>query len=118
MGDFTIELKQLYFFSFHGMYEEERRVGGEFSVDLFIKYTSDNAITCIDETINYALLYKIVKEEMIIPRDLLETIAQSIVEMIFRTYPIVKEIEVYIEKKHPPIKGFAGSVGVRLKKRF
>jgi 7,8-dihydroneopterin aldolase/epimerase/oxygenase len=119
MSEFIIELKQLYFFSFHGLYEEEQKVGGEFSVDLIVKYIGgNNDITAIGETINYATLYEIVKKEMNQPRDLLETIAQSIAERIHKAFPIVKEMEICIEKKHPPIIGFAGSVGVRYKKQF
>lgn len=119
MSEFTIELKRLYFYSFHGLYEEERKVGGEFSVDLFVKYIGgENNITDIGETINYATLYEIVKTEMKLPRDLLETIAKSIVERIHKKFPIVKEMEICIEKKHPPIISFAGSVGVRLKMQF
>jgi dihydroneopterin aldolase len=119
MSEFIIELKQLYFFSFHGLYEEERKVGSEYSVDLFAKYSAgENIIATIKETVNYATLYDIVKAEMNYPRDLLETVAQSIAEKIHQSFPIVNEIEISIEKKHPPIIGFAGSVGVRFKDQF
>jgi len=119
MSEFTIELKDLYFFSYHGLHEEERIVGGEFSVDLFAKYISgENTITIIEETINYAILYEIVKIEMNQPRDLLETLAQSITERIQIKFPVIKEIEIRIVKKHPPITGFAGTVGVCFKKQF
>ena len=119
MSEFTIELKQLYFFSFHGLYEEERKVGGEFSVDLFVKYMGgENNIISIEETINYATLYEIVKNEMNQPRDLLETVAQSIADRIHKTFSTVKEIEIRIEKKNPPIINFYGNVAVRLTKRY
>jgi dihydroneopterin aldolase len=118
MSEFTIELKQLYFFSFHGLYEEERKVGGEFSVDLFVKYIREQNVSNIEETVNYAILYEIVKTEMNQPRDLLETITQSIAEKIHQAFPIAKEMEICIQKKHPPIIGFTGTVGVRLRKQF
>ena len=38
MGEFTIELRGLQFYSFHGLYEEEKKVGGEFIVDVFEKF--------------------------------------------------------------------------------
>ena len=34
MGEFIIELKGLQFYSFHGLYAEEKKVGGEFVVDV------------------------------------------------------------------------------------
>jgi dihydroneopterin aldolase len=116
MSEFIIELKQLYFFSFHGLYEEERKVGGEFVVDLFVKYPEEKQITSLSQTINYAALYAIIKEEMNQPKDLLETLAQSIAEKIHTAYPSVNEIDIRIEKKNPPIVGFVGSVAVSFKK--
>jgi dihydroneopterin aldolase len=119
MSEFTIELKQLYFFSFHGVYEEERKVGGEFIVDLLVKYSpGDKKISSISDTINYTTLYEIVKTEMNIPRNLLETIAQAIAENIHLTFPSAKEIEIRIEKKNPPIINFSGRVAVKFKKQF
>lgn len=116
MGEFTIELKGLQFFSFHGLYEEEKLVGGEFVVDLSLKFSENNTITSIEQTVNYAALYSLIKVEMNQPRELLETLAQSIADKIFIAYPSVKEIDIRIEKKNPPITGFIGSVAVRWKK--
>jgi dihydroneopterin aldolase len=119
MGEFTIELRDLWFFSFHGLYEEERKVGGEFIVDVFTKFSADeNKVTSIDETINYASIYSIVKEEMKQPKGLLETLAQSIAEKIYTQYALLKEIEIRIEKKNPPIVGFVGSVAVKYHKSY
>ena len=119
MGEFTIELRSLWFFSFHGLYEEEKKVGGEFIVDVFAKFpTGKNNISSIDETINYAALYAIVKTEMNQPRELLEILAQSIAEKIHTQYVSLKEIEIRIEKKNPPITGFVGSVAVRYHKSY
>jgi len=119
MGEFTIELNKLVFFSFHGLYEEEKKVGCEFIVDLFAKYTSDKkTISSIDETVNYTTLYEIVKTEMNRSRDLLETIACSIAEESMKSLPQIKEIEIRIEKKNPPIVGFTGSVAVKFKKQI
>jgi len=119
MGEFTIELKNLQFFSFHGLYEEEKKAGGEFVVDVFAKFPAGkNNVTSIDETINYSALYVIVKEEMSQPRELLETLAQSIVEKIHTRYSSLKEIEIRIEKKNPPIIGYTGSVAVKYRQSY
>ena len=119
MSEFTIELKQICFYSFHGVYQEEKKVGGEFVIDLSVKYTSgESLIDSIKQTVNYASLYEIVKAEMNQPRELLETITQSIAEKIHMTFPIVKEIEIRIEKKNPPIANFNGNVAVTYRKMF
>ena len=117
MGEFTIELRDLQFFSFHGLYEEEKKVGGEFVVDAFAKFPAEgHDLTSINETVNYAALFAIIKDEMGRPRELLETIAQSIAERIYAKYTVIKEIEIRIEKKRAPIVGLNGSVAATYKK--
>ncbi|GEM_PF-75220 len=118
MGEITIELKDLQFYSFHGLYEEEKLAGGEFVVNLSVKLYENNTITSIEQTVNYAALYSLVKEEMSQPRELLETLAQSIAAKIHNAYSSVKEIDICIEKKNPPITGFTGSVAVRWKREY
>jgi dihydroneopterin aldolase len=119
MSEFTIELRNLWFFSFHGLYEEEKKVGGEFVVDAFAKFPAeDHDLTSINETVNYAALFAIIKDEMDKPRELLETIAQSIAEKIYAKYSVIKEIEIRIEKKKAPIVGLNGSVAAKYRKVY
>jgi dihydroneopterin aldolase len=119
MGEFTIELRDLQFYSFHGLYEEEKTAGGEFVVDVRAKFPAEgHALRSIDQTVNYAALFVIVKEEMDKPRELLETIAQSIAEKIYAKYNLIKEVEIRIEKKRAPIVGLNGSVAASYKKVY
>ena len=119
MGEFTIELRGLQFYSFHGLYEEEKKVGGEFVVDVWAKFPAeDNRLKSINETVNYAALFAIIRDEMNHPRELLETIAQSIAEKIYAKYGVLKEVEIRIEKKKAPIVGLNGSVAASYRKTF
>jgi dihydroneopterin aldolase len=119
MGEFTIELRNLQFYSFHGLYEEEKKSGGEFVVDVWAKFPAeDHILTSIDETVNYAALFEIIKKEMDQPRELLETIAQSIAEKIYAKYNVIKEVEIRIEKKKAPIAGLNGSVAAGYRKVY
>ena len=118
-SEFTIELKSVIFFAFHGLHDEERKTGNEYEVDLAVKYIADGKkITKIDETINYVRLFEIVKQEMGQPRNLLETVAISITEKIQEQFSQVKEVVVRINKKNPPIINFSGSVAVIYTQRF
>lgn len=117
MGEFTIELRNLQFYSFHGLFEEEKKAGGEFVVDVWAKFPAeDHALKSIDETVNYAALFTIIKDEMSQPRELLETIAQSIAEKIYAKYNVIKEVGIRIEKKKAPIVGLNGSVAASYRK--
>jgi len=119
MSEFTIELRGLEFFSFHGLFEEEKKAGGEFVVDVIAKFPAqDHKLTSIKETVNYAALFDIVKEEMNQPRELLETIAQAIAEKIYAKYAVIREIEIRIEKKKAPIVGISGTVAAGYRKVY
>lgn len=119
MGEFTIELRGLQFYSFHGLYDEEKKIGSEFVVDVFAKFpATSHSLTSIDETVNYAAIFEIVKKEMEQPRELLETIAQSMAEKIYNKYSVIKEIEIRIEKKKAPIVGLNGSVAAKYLKTY
>lgn len=115
----TIELTSLRFFAKHGLFAEEQKIGNEFEVDLFVSY--DPGAELIDElaeTVNYASLYEILKDEMQKPRELLETFVMETTELLHTTYPTIKKIELSLSKLNPPIAKFTGKVGVRYKKDF
>ena len=115
----TIELHQLRFFSFHGLYAEEKKTGNEFEVNLTVSYMPPpGLITGIEETVNYTKLSELVKEEMQKPRDLLETLVMEITGLIHSSFPQVKKVEIAVTKLHPPITQFTGTVGVRYQKEF
>jgi len=116
-GLLTIELKQLRFFAFHGLYAEEKKIGNEFEVSLSIIYSPATVvITELADTVNYVNLYELVKKEMQKPRELLETLAMEITEHIYASLPHIKKVEISITKLHPPIAKFVGSVGVKYEK--
>ena len=119
MGIMTVELKELRFYAFHGLYGEEKKTGNEFEVSLCIDFDPvETVITNIAVTVNYARLYEIVKTEMQKPRALLETLAMEIVESIHVSFPQINKADISIKKLHPPIIQFSGNVGVRYQKEF
>lgn len=119
MGEFIIELKGLQFYSFHGLYDEEKKIGGEFVVDVLATLdSSHHEVSSIEETVNYAEVFAIIKTEMNQPRELLETLTQSIAEKIHSKFSSIKEIEVRVEKKVPPIVGFTGTVAATYRNTF
>lgn len=118
-SEFTIELKGVRFFAFHGVYQEERQAGNEYLVDLSVKYRSGaKGVNKIADTVNYEKLFEILKQEMQQPRDLLETLATSIIEKIREQFPQVKETIISIQKKNPPMTNFSGNVAVTFKKSY
>jgi 7,8-dihydroneopterin aldolase/epimerase/oxygenase len=106
-----IELSNLLFHGFHGVHEEESKTGGDYEVDLCV-YLEPRGIPVrhMDETIDYTLLYQLVKQRMERPTRLLETLATEIAQEILSTYQNAEEVSVKIKKLNPPIPFFNGNV--------
>ena len=114
--EFEICLKDLRFYAYHGVFEEERKTGNEFKINLsvFISYNEKIDSDDLASTVSYADLYEIINEEMQIPRSLLENLALRIVKRVTKDFPMVKRGRIEIEKVHPPIPGMLGSAFVAL----
>jgi 7,8-dihydroneopterin aldolase/epimerase/oxygenase len=118
-GHFTIELNSIRFFAEHGMYEEEKRVGNEFEVDVSIACKSPRKIiTSIEQTVNYAEVYGILQEEFAQRKFLLETVAMKVADKLKHQFPEIESVKISIRKLNPPITNFSGSVGITYSKTF
>jgi dihydroneopterin aldolase len=115
---FTIHLNNLQFFSFHGIHEEERILGNEFEVNVTLSFIANGYITTLEQTINYATVYEIIKQRMHTATPLLETLVQDLTEEIRAFDKRIKSVSVSVEKKNPPIPNMDGSVSVHYKKDF
>jgi dihydroneopterin aldolase len=102
-----IELKKMIFYAYHGATEQERIVGNTFRVDLKIFLDLSIAIGSdkLENTLNYADIYNLVKEEMATPSHLLEHIAGRIVGKIKLCYPDISTVHIRLAKINPPVGG-------------
>ena len=115
----TVQLHDLQFHAYHGIHEEEKILGNDYLVNCSLQfYESAPVIRHIDETINYAFIYEVIKARMSTPTPLLETVAMEIGNQIVKKYKDLKSIDVSIKKKYPPIESICGSVGVTWHKIF
>jgi 7,8-dihydroneopterin aldolase/epimerase/oxygenase len=115
---FTIHLHHLNFFSFHGVHEEERILGGAYEVNIDINFSAKAAITALEQTIDYVGIYELIKQQMNQPTALLETLAQNMAEAIHTFNTLTEAVTISIKKLHPPIENFQGLVGVSYTKKF
>ena len=117
-GVITVKLKKLRFYGFHGLYLEEKKIGAEFDISLEVSFSPPGKVTSLDETIDYAKLYHLVKDEMQKPRELLETLAMEITTLIHLSFAQVKKIDIAIAKLHVPVSGFSGEAVVKYSKEY
>ena len=111
-----IYLDEVRFYAFHGVMPQETQVGGEFLVSLRVGYPIQGAMETDDvaDTLNYAELFQLVKQQMDIPSKLLEHVAGRIVKAIHEQFPQVSSIHLRITKKNPPMGADAAGAGVEL----
>ena len=109
-------LRGVRFYAFHGVMPQERKVGGEFLVDLRVGYPIEAAMQSDDvtNTLNYAELYQLVKREMDIPSQLLEHVAGRITRQISEQFPQVSSIDLKITKVNPPMGADCDGAGVEV----
>lgn len=101
------------------MYEEEKRVGNEFEVDVSIACQSPKkAVTSIVQTIDYAEVYRILQEEFGKRQFFIETVAMKVADKLQHQFPEIETIKISIRKLNPPITNFSGSVGITYSKSF
>lgn len=96
----TIELTGLRFFGHYGLYPVEAKWNTEIIVDLSIEMKSNiKANYQLQDTIDYAELYKIIEIEMKEEHELLETIANKLARAIKKFDERIELCKVRLSKK-------------------
>ena len=104
------------FYAYHGVMEQEQVVGNNFCVSLKLEADIINSTEtdCLDDTISYADVSKLVQNEMIIPSKLLEHVAGRIYRILKSSFPKITKLEVKVYKQNPPGCGETERAGVVL----
>ncbi|MEO6188131.1 MAG: dihydroneopterin aldolase [Ginsengibacter sp.] len=114
-----VQLHELKFHAFHGIFEEEKILGNDYVVNASAEFhEAESVITSIHHTINYVEIYRIIKIRMEEPTPLLETLLMQIGNDIYKTFPEARSIHISIQKMHPPIEGMEGSAIVSYHKEY
>ena len=110
LSDAQITLRGLTFFAFHGVLPEERQQGNRFVVDLVLEADISRAVCTdnLDDTVNYAEVYEVVRREMVVPSQLLEHVCGRIATALLDAFAPLQRVRVSVTKRNPPIEG-AGS---------
>ena len=110
----SIRLNKMKFYAFHGVMEQEQKVGNTYIIDLKLYTDLSNASETdnLQDTINYAEIYNIVKTEMEIPSKLLEHVAGRILRKIKTVFPLIEKVEICLAKERPPMGGEVESAAV------
>lgn len=111
-----IFLENISFYAYHGVLPQETVVGNEFLVNLKLKVNVEHAAQTdeIENTVSYADVYDVLKEEMIIPSKLLEHVCGRMAKRLFDEFPAIDELNIKLSKRHPPMSADIDSAGVEM----
>lgn len=111
-----VSLEGMEFYARHGYYEEERKIGNKYSVDVHLEVDFTNAAEHdqLGGTVNYEKVYELVAEVMNVDAMLLEHLAGKMVHSLRGNFPQVQKVTVEISKYNPPIKGLCRRARVTL----
>ncbi|MCG8701164.1 MAG: dihydroneopterin aldolase [Bacteroidales bacterium] len=100
-------LEELEFHAFHGVMPEENKIGAKYLVTAIIKADLSKAMISddISDTVNYQVIFDLIKEEMKIKSKLIEHVGGRIVNRILDDCSKVESIELTITKMAPPVNG-------------
>lgn len=109
-------LKNLRFKAYHGVLPQERVVGNDYVLDLRIGYPLEQAIQSdgVEDTLNYAEVFSLVREEMKKPSALLEHVAGRIADVLQQTFPKITSIDLKLTKVNPPMGADCDGAGVEI----
>ncbi len=114
-----IKVENIRVYAFHGCLKEETKIGSDYRIDLKVKANLKTSAESdeLAHTIDYVLLNNIVVEEMAIASKLLETVAQRILNRIFKEDVLVSKATVSVSKLNPPIGGDVEAVTIKMTKK-
>lgn len=113
----AICLKGMAFFGRHGALPEENALGQRFYIDvkLFLPLAEAGRSDCLSDTVNYAVVYEIVRAVAEEERySLIERLAGEINQRVLSAFPAVLEIETTVHKPSAPVSGVLEDVSVTL----
>ncbi|XP_031482192.1 dihydroneopterin aldolase 1-like [Nymphaea colorata] len=110
-------LRGLMFHGFHGVLEEEKKLGQKFLVDIdaYLELQKAGDTDNLDDSVSYADIYNLAREVVEGPSfNLLESVATKIVKDIFASYRQISAVRVRVGKPHVAVKGPVEYLGVEI----
>lgn len=100
----------------HGVLPQEQLTGNDYIINVRASYDISRAMQTDDvaDTLNYAEVYNIIKEEMSIPSKLIEHVAGRIADRLMDSYSQISSVMLRITKCNPPMGADCNGAGVEI----
>jgi dihydroneopterin aldolase len=101
-------------YAYHGCLEEEGKIGTNYTVDVTMETDFAEAAKTDDlsKTIDYVIVYNIVKTQMAVRSKLIEQVGKRIVDELKKEFATLKKVEVKVTKLNPPMNGNVEKVSI------
>jgi len=113
----TININGINIYAYHGCLDEEAAIGGNYTVDisLITDFSKSFGSDILLDTIDYSLVYDIVKQEMAVRSKLIEHVANRIAQRLTSeiTLPLLG-YKILVTKHNPPMNGQIKDVQVEI----
>lgn len=111
-----IVLRGMEFYGYHGVHEEEGRLGARFVVDVELRLWLTGADS-IRHTVDYGRVYALVESVVTGPRyRLIEALAHHIAGRLLAEERLVEAVRVRVHKPHAPLPGVFRDVYVEVER--
>ena len=114
----TILIEGIKLYAYHGCLEEEGKIGANYIVDVDMETNFNDAAKNDDlsKTIDYVIVFNIVKTEMAIRSKLIETVGERIINKLKKEFKTLEKVKVKISKLNPPMNGNVEKVSIIITK--
>lgn len=114
-----ITLNDMEFHAFHGCLPHERALGNTFivTVSMTLDTSAAGVSDRLEDTLNYQHVYDTVHDEMTQPSNLIEHVAQRLLQALTARFPQVEAFTVCLTKRNPPLGGRVKDVTITVKSR-
>lgn len=114
--DSCIHLHGVHMHAFHGVLPQEQLTGNDYEINLSLKYDVAQAMQTdeVGDTLNYAEVFQVLREEMNRPQKLLEKVVGNIGKHLFNRFPAILEIHLELIKLNPPMGADCQGAGVEV----
>lgn len=117
MGKITV--RDLKIYAFHGCFSEEKKIGSQYKLDIWVDgdFSEAERSDKLHNTVDYVAISDIANQEMSISANLIEHVADRILDRILSTFVSVAGAGIIIKKVSPPMNQDVLAVEYNLEKR-
>ena len=112
-----ISIQRIGIFAYHGIYEEEGRLGQRFyvSIDAWLDLAPAGLADDLGKSVSYAEIAQQVQEIAVGNRyNIIEALAEAIAGELMRNFPRIDEIAVTVEKPNAAVAAILDSIFVTI----